>query len=121
MSAWIALNTIFPFLVQPQLTTAPAYVQLNTSVGTHRLHIALKQLIHAIGEVEAVLEEMRAEHDALALHIFVSRSQYRHAPDTKSGKRGETSALISFRQALNVGFRGDLAEWERLLGAAPKR
>jgi hypothetical protein len=36
---------------------------------------------------EAVLEEMRAEHDQLALHIFLARRQYPNTSDTKSSKR----------------------------------
>jgi hypothetical protein len=32
---------------------------------------------------------MKAEHDPLALHIFVSRRHYRNVNDAKSGKRRE--------------------------------
>ncbi len=38
-------------------------------MGTHRLQEALKQLREAIRAVDAVIDEMRAEHDALALHV----------------------------------------------------
>ena len=72
-------------------------------------------------EVDVALEEMRAEHDPLAVHIFVSRRQYRTLPDTKSGKRAELAARLSWQQACELGFRGSLGEWERLMGAAPKR
>jgi hypothetical protein len=41
-------------------------------MGSRHLEIALKNLTSAIREVEAALEEMRAEHDPLAVHIFVS-------------------------------------------------
>jgi hypothetical protein len=59
--------------------------------------------------------------DPLAVHIFVSRRQYRNMPDTKSGKRSETAAHINWQTACGLGFRGNLGEWERLMGAAPKR
>ncbi len=33
----------------------------------------------AIRAVEAVIDEMRAEHDALALHVFIARRNYGRA------------------------------------------
>lgn len=88
--------------------------------GCH-LQEALQNLSHAISEVESILEEIRTEQDPLALHIFVARRDYRKTPDTKSGKRKETVARLSWRRACDLGFRGALGEWERLMGAAPKR
>ncbi len=67
------------------------------------------------------MEEMRAEKDPLAVHIFVSRRNYRKTHDTKSGKRRDTAALLSWQSACELGFRGTLGEWERLMGAVPKR
>jgi len=64
---------------------------------------------------------MRAEHDPLASHIFVSRRHYQNLSDTKSGKRRTTSAQLSWHTACELGFRGNLDEWERLMGAAAKR
>ncbi len=64
---------------------------------------------------------MRAEKDPLAVHIFVSRRNYRKTHDTKSGKRRDTAALLSWQSACELGFRGTLGEWERLMGAVPKR
>ena len=87
----------------------------------NRLQHVLKQLGAAIRETESVLEAMRAEHDSLASHIFVSRRQYRNMPDTKSGKRSEAAARMSWQTACDLGFRGSLGEWERLIGAAPNR
>ncbi len=86
-----------------------------------RLQNALKALGDAMHEVSAALDEMRSEHDALATYIFVSRRHYRNVSDTKSGKRHERTARLSGQKACELGFRGDLIEWERLLGAAPKR
>ncbi len=86
-----------------------------------RLQSALAHLGEAMREVDAAVQEMRAEHDPLAVHIFVSRRQYRQMPDTKSGKRLGTAARLSWQQACELGFRGSLAEWERLMGASPKR
>ena len=67
--------------------------------------------------IRAAIEEMQAGHDPLASHIFVSRRLYQNMSDTKSGKRHHLSARLSWQQACELGFRGDLGEWERLLCA----
>src|SRR5437773_3101906 len=64
---------------------------------------------------------MKAEHDPLASHIFVSRRYYRNVNDTKSGKRREMIARLSFNTACELGFRGSLNEWERLMGAVARK
>ena len=87
----------------------------------NRLQNALAALGDAMREVNAAIEEMRREHDPLASHIFVSRRAYQNMSDTKSGKRHHLSARLSWQQACDLGFRGDLGEWERLMGATPKR
>jgi hypothetical protein len=91
---------------------------LNT-VRVARLQNALERLTAAIRDVESELAAMRAEHDPLAAHIFVSRRHYRN--DTKSGKRREMTARLSFNTACDLGFRGSLDEWERLMGAVARR
>ena len=88
---------------------------------SRQLHDALEKLTKAIREVEAVVEIMRAEHDPLALHIFISRRQDRNANNTKGGKRREMNARLSFNTACELGFRGSLDEWERLMGAVARR
>jgi len=67
------------------------------------------------------LAAMEAEHDPLASHIFVSRRRYRNANDTKSGKRRELNARLSFNTACMLGFHGSHEEWERLMGAVARR
>jgi hypothetical protein len=89
------------------------------AVNSREFQHALRNLTHAIHPVEAMLEAMRAEHDPLASHIFVSRRQYQNRSDTKSGKRGAVSARLSWQTACDLGFRGDLDEWERLMEAVP--
>jgi hypothetical protein len=64
---------------------------------------------------------MKAEHDQLASHIFISRRHYRNVNDTKSGKRRKMVARWSFNTACELGFRGSLDEWERLIGAVARR
>ena len=86
-----------------------------------RLLPALDNLRQAMAEVDAILQEMRAEHDPLAVHVFLSRRQYRNLPDTKSGSRREVAARLSWQTACKLGFRGSLGEWERLMGAGLKR
>ena len=86
-----------------------------------RLQNALERLTTAIRDVEAELAAMKAEHDPLATHIFLSRRNYRNADDTKGGKRREINARLSFKTACELGFRGSLDEWERLMGAVAKR
>jgi hypothetical protein len=77
--------------------------------------------IAAIRDVESELAAMKAEHDPLASHIFLSRRHYRNVKDTKSGKRREMIARLSFNTACELGFRGSLDEWERLMGAVARR
>ncbi len=86
-----------------------------------RLQTALQRLSEAIREVENEVAAMQAAHDPLASHIFVSRRQYRTVNDTKSGKRREVAARLTYNQACELGFRGSLAEWERLMEAAGPR
>lgn len=90
-------------------------------MGANRLQNALRNLGAALREAEAALDEMREESDPLALHIFVSRRQYRRTPDTKGGRRHETMARLSYQTACDLGFRGSLGDWDRLLGAAASR
>jgi chromosome segregation ATPase len=82
-----------------------------------RLQNALDRLAAAIRDVESELAAMEAEHDPLASHIFISRRHYRNAKDTK----GEVNARLSFNTACELGFRGSLDEWERLMGAVARR
>jgi hypothetical protein len=77
---------------------------------------ALAALGDAMREVNAAIDEMLREHDPLASHIFISRRLYQNKSDTKSGKRHHLSTRLSWQQACELGFRGDLGEWERLLG-----
>ena len=86
-----------------------------------RLENALERLTAAIRDVESELEAMKREHDPLASHIFVSRRHYRNANDTKGGKRREMNARLSFNTACELGFRGSLDEWERLMGTVARR
>ena len=90
-------------------------------VQANRLRLAIENLSGALRETEAALEELRADSDPLAVHIFVARRQYRNVPDTKGGKRSEVAARLSFQTACELGYRGSLAEWERLMGAKGKR
>ena len=88
---------------------------------SRQFHDVLEKLTKAIREVEAVVETVHAEHDPLASHIFISRRQYRNVNDTKGGKRREMNARLSFNTTCELGFRGSLDEWERLMGAVARR
>jgi hypothetical protein len=90
-------------------------------MGLARLQDALERLTTAIHDVETEVTAMKAEHDPLASHIFISRRHYRNAKDTKGGKRREINARLSFNTACELGFRGSLGEWERLMGAVARR
>ena len=87
----------------------------------NRLQNALSALGDAMREVNAAIGEMRRDHDPLASHIFVSCWNYKRTHDTKRGKRRDTAATLSWRSACKMGFPGELGEWERLMGATPKR
>ena len=102
------------------MTSGCEYVQLNR-MRSRQLHDALEKLTEAIREVEAVVETMRTEHDPLASHIFISRRQYRNAHYTKGGRHREMNARLSFNTACELGFRGSLDEWERLMDAVARR
>ena len=102
------------------MTFSHEYVQSNI-VGIARLQDTLERLAKALRDVEIELAAMKAEHDPLASHIFISRRQYRNAKDTKGGKRREINARLSFNTACELGFRGSLNEWERLMGAVARR
>jgi len=88
---------------------------------SRQLHDALGKLTKAIREVEAVVETMRTDLYPIVSHFFVSLRHYRNAQDTKGGKRREINARLSFNTACELGFRGSLDEWERLMGAVPRR
>jgi len=60
-------------------------------------------------------------NDPSRVYIFLSRRHYRNATETKSGKRRDTMARLSFDTASELGFRGSLDEWQRLMGAVAKR
>ena len=102
------------------MTSDCGHVQVNR-MRSRQLRNVLDKLTKAIREVEAVVETMRTEHDPLASHIFISRRHYRNANDTKGGKRREINARLSFNTACELGFRGSLDEWERLMGAVARR
>lgn len=87
-----------------------------------QLQKALESLTKAIRDVDAALLEMRADPDPLALHIFLSRRDYRNIEDhSKHGHHKERSARSTYRDACQLGFSGSFSEWERLMGAAPRR
>jgi hypothetical protein len=93
-----------------RMTLNSPYVRLNV-MRAAQLQDALERLTAAIRDVESELAAMKAEHDPLASHIFVARRYYRNANDTKSGKRREMMARLSFNTACELGFRGSLDEW----------
>jgi hypothetical protein len=93
----------------------------RTPMRAARFQEALERLTAAIRDLESEVAAMKAEHDPLASHIFVSRRHYRNVSDTKSGKRRETTARLSFHTACELGFRGSLNEWQRLMGAVARR
>jgi hypothetical protein len=86
-----------------------------------QLQDALQKLTDAIRGVDSAITAMKAEHDPLASHVFLSRRQYRNVNDTKSGKRREVTARLSYDRACELGFCGSLDEWERLMGAVTRR
>jgi hypothetical protein len=86
-----------------------------------RLQDALERLTASVRVVESELAAMKAEHDPLASHLDISPRHYRNITDMKSGKRREMTARLSFSTACELGFRGSLDEWERLMGAVARR
>jgi hypothetical protein len=106
----------------PREALAPtAKIYSYEQMRPNRLQNALAALGAAISETNAAIEEMRREHDPLASHISVSRRRSQNLSDTKGGKRHHLLARLSWQQACELGFRGDLGEWKRLLGAEMRR
>jgi hypothetical protein len=64
-------------------------------MSVNRLYGALQKLAEAILELENEVAAMKAEHDPLASHIFVSRRQYRNAHDTKGGVRSRRGSATT--------------------------
>jgi hypothetical protein len=103
------------------LTSFAGYVRVNI-MRASRFKMALESLAEAIRDVDAALVEMRADSDPLALHIFVSRRTYRNIEDnSKHGHHKERVARSTYREACELGFCGSFSEWERLMGAVPRR
>jgi hypothetical protein len=113
---WVSVSGV----VAARLTVIRVYVQMDM-MNPSRLRNALKALGNAMDEVNAALGEMSTEPDPLALHIFASRRHYRAVEDSKSGRRRETTARLSYHPACDLGFRGSFDEWERLMGASCRR
>jgi hypothetical protein len=86
-------------------------------VHADRLATALTNLSNAIVEVETLVSEMRSHRDPLASHIYGTRRTYRNLNDTKTGKRHAMLARTSWQRAYELGFPGNLADWERLIAA----
>lgn len=82
-----------------------------------RLATALANLSKAISEVETLVIDMKAHRDPLASHIYSTRRNYRNMSDTKSGKRHAMLARTSWQRASELGFPGDLDDWQRLIAA----
>ena len=85
-----------------------------------RLQNALERLTAALRDVEREHAAMKAEHDPLASHIFVSRRHYKNVNDTKGRRRHEMKpASVSTRRdnsafvAVSTNGKG---WWARLQG-----
>ena len=75
----------------------------------NRLQNALAAFGDAMREVNAAIEEMRREHDPLAVPHLRFTSELSECADTKSGKRRDTSARLSWQRRAILGFVGTLA------------
>lgn len=82
-----------------------------------RLTVALANLSKAIVEVETLVADLKSHRDPLASYIYTARRSYRTINDTKSGKRHAMLARTSWQRACELGFAGDLRDWERLIAA----
>ena len=69
-----------------------------------RLQDALERLTAAIRDVESELAAMKAETRPAGVTHLYSRRHYRNVTDTKSGKRREMLARLSFNTACELGF-----------------
>jgi len=54
----------------------------------------------------------------LAVHIYQARQRYRTVADldlSKSGRRTQITAQMSYRKACTLGYRGSESDWRTLL------
>jgi hypothetical protein len=86
-------------------------------VNPDRLASALANLSKAIVEVEVLVTDMKSNRDPLGSHIYGARRAYRNMNDTKSGKRRAMFARTTWQRACELGYRCNLADWERLIAA----
>ena len=102
------------------MTSECEYVQLNR-MRSRQLHDALENLINAIREVEAVVETMcTVARPAGITHLHFT-PQLSERSRHKRWKTPRDNARLSYNTACELGFRGNLDEWERLMGAVTKR
>lgn len=103
--------------LQPLLLCSGLSKCSHEHVRSKHLATALSNLTKAIADVETLVAEMQAHRDPLASHICAARRAYRNLQDTKSGKRHANSARLRWQRACELGFRGTLTDWERLIAA----
>jgi hypothetical protein len=65
-----------------------------------RLQDALERLTAAIRDVESELTAMKAEHDSLALHIFVSRRHLSERFEAVNALCGNNAKAVKVRRRL---------------------
>ena len=86
-----------------------------------RLQNALERLTAAIRDVESELAAMKSEHDPLASHIFILTPSLSERQRYEEREASRDYGAIEFQSACDLGFRGSLDEWNRLMGAVARR
>lgn len=87
-----------------------------------RLHDALQKLSDAIFEVENAVART-SSFRAVSIGARTTRKAASAAMKAEHDPllRREINARLSFNTACELGFRGSLDEWERLMGSAARR
>ena len=75
----------------------------------------LKQTQETLNKLLALLQS--SEADKFVAHLYQARKQYRRVCERagKSGRQIERCVISTFQVAQNLGFKGDLRQWEQLL------
>jgi len=91
-----------------------------TIMRAARLQDALERLATAIRDVKSELAAMKAEHDPLPSHIFVSRRHYRTSPIPKAENAGRWPPGRVLILRASLAFAGASTNgsvlWEQLQG-----
>lgn len=81
---------------------------------------ALDNAQASLTELQAAIEQARAQKDAFATLVFRARREYNNLVDRrrKWSRRDDETIERSYTEARKFGWHGTLKDWRSILGAA---